>query len=128
MNSKAQALPGYRDPAQVRTFDAPEAMDIRFYEVQAKSVLNRVPKQIAGAVPLDDQPRIGAAAHACSLLHLRRHVPHLDGATGGPRRLAGRWCAGDERRTAPSGAGATGATAVVTRVLDHWSTIKPAYG
>jgi DNA repair photolyase len=39
-----RALPGYREPAAVRTFDAPEALDIRFYEVRARSVLNRVPK------------------------------------------------------------------------------------
>ena len=38
-----QTLPGYHDPAVVRSFDAPEAMDVRFYEVRAKSVLNRVP-------------------------------------------------------------------------------------
>jgi DNA repair photolyase len=38
-------LPGYRDPAPVRRFDAPEALDTRFYEVHAKSVLNRVPEQ-----------------------------------------------------------------------------------
>src|SRR5919198_693425 len=37
-------LPGYRDPAVVRRFDAPEALDIRFYEVRAKSALNHVPK------------------------------------------------------------------------------------
>ena len=36
-------LPGYRDPASVRRFDAPEALDTRFYEVRAKSVLNKVP-------------------------------------------------------------------------------------
>ena len=36
-------LPGYRDPAPVRRFDAPEALDTRFYEVKAKSVLNKVP-------------------------------------------------------------------------------------
>jgi len=36
-------LPGYRDPAAVRRFQAPEALDTRFYEVHAKSVLNRVP-------------------------------------------------------------------------------------
>ncbi len=36
-------LPGYRD-AVVRHFDAPEAVDTRFYEVQAKSILNRVPE------------------------------------------------------------------------------------
>ncbi len=38
-------LPGYRDPAAVRRFDAPEALDVRFYEVEAKSVLNRVPER-----------------------------------------------------------------------------------
>ena len=36
-------LPGYRDEAVVRRFDAPEALDMRFYEVQARSALNRVP-------------------------------------------------------------------------------------
>ncbi len=35
-------LPGYRDVA-VRRFDAPEALETRFYEVEAKSALNRVP-------------------------------------------------------------------------------------
>jgi DNA repair photolyase len=38
-----QRLPGYREEAVVRRFDAPEALDIRFYEVRARSVLNRVP-------------------------------------------------------------------------------------
>src|SRR3954462_2912119 len=37
------ALPGSREPAVVRHFDAPEALDTRFYEVRAKSALNRVP-------------------------------------------------------------------------------------
>jgi DNA repair photolyase len=36
-------LPGYRDEAVVRHFDAPEALDTRFYEVRARSILNRVP-------------------------------------------------------------------------------------
>jgi hypothetical protein len=35
-------LPGL-DVERVRTFDAPEAMGIRFHEVRAKSALNRVP-------------------------------------------------------------------------------------
>ena len=35
-------LPGYGD-VTVRHFDAPEAVDTRFYEVRAKSILNRVP-------------------------------------------------------------------------------------
>ena len=35
-------LPGYSD-AVIRTFDAPEALDTRFYEVYAKSAINKVP-------------------------------------------------------------------------------------
>jgi DNA repair photolyase len=38
-------LPGYRDEAVVRRFDAPEALETRFYEVRARSVLNRVPER-----------------------------------------------------------------------------------
>jgi DNA repair photolyase len=38
-----QPLPGYRD-AVVRHFDAPEAIDTRFYEVRAKTILNPVPE------------------------------------------------------------------------------------
>ena len=60
---RRRTLPGYRDPAAVRTFDAPEALDTRFYEVRAKSALNRVPKRVADAVPLDDQPVQGM--HPC---------------------------------------------------------------
>ena len=37
-------LPAIAADAVVRTFDAPEAVDIRFYEIHAKSALNRVPK------------------------------------------------------------------------------------
>src|ERR1700683_3062115 len=37
-------LPGYRDEAVVRHFDAPGSIPTRFYEVRAKSILNRVPE------------------------------------------------------------------------------------
>jgi len=40
---EAATLPGYTDDAVVRRFEAPEALDTRFYEVRSKSVLNRVP-------------------------------------------------------------------------------------
>jgi DNA repair photolyase len=43
-------LPGYTD-AVVRTFDAPEALDIRFHEIHTKSALNRVPP--ASRVPFE---------------------------------------------------------------------------
>jgi DNA repair photolyase len=36
-------LPGFADTAVVRRFDAPEAIDTRFYEIRSKSALNRVP-------------------------------------------------------------------------------------
>ncbi|MEA2370035.1 MAG: hypothetical protein QOH12_429 [Solirubrobacteraceae bacterium] len=59
-----QPLPGYRDDAVVRRFDAPEALDMRFYEVHARSALNRVPKN--SQVPFDwtVNPYRGCS-HAC---------------------------------------------------------------
>src|SRR4051812_49945601 len=57
-------LGGYRDPAVIRRFDAPEAMDIRFYEVRAKSALNRVPKQSQVPFRWTINPYRGCA-HAC---------------------------------------------------------------
>ena len=58
-------LPGYRDPAVVRTFDAPEALDVRFYEVRAKSALNRVPKASRMPFRWTINPYRGCT-HACS--------------------------------------------------------------
>jgi DNA repair photolyase len=44
VDEQRATLPGYRDEAVVRHFDAPEALETRFYEVRAKSILNRVPE------------------------------------------------------------------------------------
>lgn len=44
-HERLRRLPGYRDEAIVRHFAAPEALDMRFYEVRARSVLNRVPER-----------------------------------------------------------------------------------
>jgi DNA repair photolyase len=41
-NDEQRPLPGYRDSV-VRHFDSPQALDMRFHEVRARSVLNRVP-------------------------------------------------------------------------------------
>jgi hypothetical protein len=60
-------LPGYRDPAVVRRFDAPEALDTRFYEIHAKSVLNRVPEQSKMPFRWTVNPYRGCS-HACLLL------------------------------------------------------------
>ncbi len=59
-----QPLTGYRDGAVVRRFDAPEALDMRFHEVHARSALNRVPKN--SQVPFDwtVNPYRGCS-HAC---------------------------------------------------------------
>jgi DNA repair photolyase len=59
-----QPLPGYHDDAVIRRFDAPEALDMRFYEVHARSALNRVPAR--SQVPFDwtVNPYRGCS-HAC---------------------------------------------------------------
>ncbi|HVE68248.1 MAG TPA: radical SAM protein [Solirubrobacteraceae bacterium] len=62
---QAQTLPGYRDPAVVRRFDAPEALDTRFYEVHAKSALNKVPPQSRMFFRWTINPYRGCS-HACS--------------------------------------------------------------
>ncbi len=38
-------LPGLEEPSTVRTFDAPEALDVRFHEVHARSAINAVPER-----------------------------------------------------------------------------------
>ena len=68
--STQHRLPGYRDPAAVRRFDAPEALDMRFYEVQAKSVLNRVPDRSPMPFLWTINPYRGCA-HACQFCFAR---------------------------------------------------------
>ncbi|MCW3012913.1 MAG: radical protein [Solirubrobacterales bacterium] len=63
-------LPGYRDPATVRTFDAPEALKTRFYEVYAKSALNRVPERSAMPFRWTVNPYRGCS-HACTYCFAR---------------------------------------------------------
>jgi DNA repair photolyase len=57
-------LPGYRDGALIRHFDAPEALDMRFYEVRARSVLNRVPARSRMPFRWTINPYRGCS-HAC---------------------------------------------------------------
>jgi DNA repair photolyase len=63
-DEEQRTLPGYRDPAAVRRFQAPEALDVRFYEVQAKSVLNRVPEASRMPFRWTVNPYRGCS-HAC---------------------------------------------------------------
>ncbi len=70
-------LPGYSDPAVVRTFDAPEALDVRFYEVRARSALNRVPKRSRMPFQWTVNPYRGCS-HACTFCFARPTHTYLD--------------------------------------------------
>jgi DNA repair photolyase len=114
-------LPGYSRPAVVRHFDAPEALDMRFYEVQAKSALNRVPDRSAVPFRWTINPYRGCS-HACVycaagdtpiLMADGRTMPLRELAVGD--RIVGTHGSGTHRRYAE------------TEVLAHWSSIKPAW-
>jgi len=70
-------LPGYREAAVVRHFDAPEALDTRFYEVRAKSALNRVPERSRMPFRWTINPYRGCS-HACVYCFARPTHKFLD--------------------------------------------------
>jgi DNA repair photolyase len=120
-DEEQRTLPGYRDPAAVRRFEAPEALDTRFYEVHAKSVLNRVPEKSRMPFRWTINPYRGCS-HACNyciwgdsrvLMADGRTVRMADIQVGDP--IYGTVREGVYRRFRP------------TRVFDKWSSIKPAY-
>ncbi len=118
---RATRLPGYRDPAVVRRFDAPEALDMRFYEVHAKSALNRVPDRSSVPFRWTINPYRGCS-HAC-VYCLEAETPILM-ADGSQRPIAklrvGDEIYGTERR-------GNHRHYVRTQVLAHWASVKPAY-
>lgn len=69
-------LPGYRD-VEVRHFEAPEAVDTRFYEVHAKSILNRVPESSQMPFRWTINPYRGCS-HACNYCFARPTHEYLD--------------------------------------------------
>ena len=118
---EGRRLPGYKEPAAVRTFDAPEALDVRFYEVQAKSVLNKVPKASRMPFRWTINPFRGCT-HACTycgwgetpiLMGDGRTKPLADVRPGD--LVYGTVRRGRYRRYR------------ISEVKDHWSTVKPAY-
>ena len=70
-------LPKLGGDAVVRTFDAPEALGIRFHEIQARSALNKV--HPAARMPFNwtVNPYRGCS-HACSYCFARRTHTYLD--------------------------------------------------
>ena len=118
--SREGRLPGLGDQSVIRTFDAPEAMGVRFHEVEARSALNRVPGK---TLPFNwtVNPYRGCS-HACSYC--------LDGETpvlmaDGTHRPIAKVRSGDSiYGTASIG---RYRRYVATQVLAHWTTRKRAF-
>lgn len=70
-------LPGYRDEAVVRHFEAPDAVETRFYEVRAKTILNRVPEASRMPFRWTINPYRGCT-HACVFCFARPTHTYLD--------------------------------------------------
>jgi DNA repair photolyase len=113
-------LPLFDAPATVRTFDSPEFRDITFYEVEAKSILNRVP---APNLPFEWTINVyRGCSHSCSYCQ-EGDTPILM-ADGRTKPLADVQVGDSIYGTVFDG---TYRRYVTTQVLDHWSTVKPAY-
>src|ERR1700761_7207500 len=70
-------LPGYREEAVVRHFEAPDAISTRFYEVRAKSILNRVPEASQMPFRWTINPYRGCT-HSCVYCFARPTHTYLD--------------------------------------------------
>jgi DNA repair photolyase len=114
-------LPGYREEAVVRHFEAPGSISTRFYEVRAKSILNRVPEASQMPFRWTINPYRGCT-HSCVyclspgtaiLLASGRTKPIADLEPG--ELIYGTAAEGRYRRLR------------ITSVLDKWSSIKRAY-
>ena len=114
-------LPGYRDEAIVRRFEAPEALQTRFYEVRARSVLNRVPKQSRMPFRWTINPYRGCS-HACTYcLGPDTQILMVDGRN---KRMADLVVGDQVYGTVRDGAYRR---FTATEIKDKWSSIKPVY-
>jgi DNA repair photolyase len=115
-------LPGYKEEAVVRHFDAPEAVETRFYEVRAKSILNHVPPASQMPFRWTINPYRGCT-HAC-LYCLGGDTPILTG--DGDHKPIAELDIGEA--IYGTAVGSSGYRRYVrTTVLDKWITVKPAY-
>ncbi|MBV9205652.1 MAG: radical SAM protein, partial [Actinobacteria bacterium] len=114
-------LPLIERGAVARTFDTPGFRGMTFYEVHARSVVNRVPEASRMPFRWTINPYRGCQ-HAC-VYCLSGETPILmaDGRTKPLAEVrAGDEVYGTSRR-------GRGRAYVRTTVLAHWSTVKPAY-
>ena len=118
IESDARA-PARLSRGRLRTFDAPEALDTRFYEVHAKSAINKCRRRrgCRSVLPLI---RIGDARHACASARTDTPVLMADGGTPDRRPPRGRRVIGTVV------AGGIGATR--PRRPRSLVALKPAYG
>jgi DNA repair photolyase len=115
------ALPLIERGAVARTFDTPGFRGMTFYEVQAKSIVNRVPEASRMPFRWTINPYRGcqhACAYCCEgqtpiLMADGRTTPLAEVRVGD--QIYGTVKSGFYRRY------------VLTTVLAHWSTVKPAY-
>jgi DNA repair photolyase len=115
------ALPLIERGAVARTFDTPGFRGMTFYEVQAKSIVNRVPEASRMPFRWTINPYRGCQ-HACAYC-TSGDTPILM-ADGRTRPLAEVRVGDEIYGTVKHGYYRRYAT---TTVLAHWSTIKPAY-
>ena len=118
---RERRLPRLGDDSVVRTFDAPEALDIRFHEVRAKSALNAVPKRSRMPFRWTVNPYRGCS-HACKYC-LSPDTPILM-ANGRTKPIAEVQVDDEIYGTVRSG---SYRRYVRTQVLAHWSTVKSAH-
>ncbi len=119
--AEQRRLPGYRDEAIVRHFDAPEALQTRFYEVRARSILNRVPA--ASRMPFRWTLNVyRGCTHSCVYcMSGDTNVLMADGCTKPLRDVKiGDQIYGTSREDVHP-------RLEITTVLEKWSSIERAY-
>jgi DNA repair photolyase len=113
--------PLFEQGAVVRTFDTPEFRGMTFYEVQARSIINKVPESSHVPFRWTINPYRGCS-HACAYcLHGDTPILMANGRTKPiaevepADKVYGTVWNGKYRRY------------ITTDVRAHWSTVKPAY-
>ena len=114
-------LPLFEQGAVPRTFDTPEFRGMTFYEVRAKSIINRVPEASFVPFRFTINPYRGCSHRCLYCMVGKTSILMADGRTKSLAdvhigdEIYGTVKRGNYRRFAK------------TRVLAHWSTVKPAF-